>query len=80
MQDTNTKKENEKKEYEILKDLNKKLTHFSKAKDKEKDLFDDLTDDDINIVEEELDNTKTLDTKGELFDLIDSMYEGKDEK
>lgn len=50
------------------------------AKDKEKDLFDDLTDDDINIVEEELDNTKTLDTKGELFDLIDSMYEGKDEK
>ena len=50
------------------------------VKDKEKDLFDDLTDDDINIVEEELDNTKTLDTKGELFDLIDSMYEGKDEK
>ena len=37
MQDTNTKNENEKKEYEILKDLNKKLTHFSKAKDKEKD-------------------------------------------
>lgn len=37
MRDTNIKKENEKKEYEILKDLNKKLTDFSKAKGEEKD-------------------------------------------
>ena len=32
--------ENEKKEYEILKDLNKKLTDFSKAKGKEKDDYE----------------------------------------
>ena len=36
MQDIDIKKENEQKEYEILKDLNKKLTDFSKSKNKEK--------------------------------------------
>ena len=62
--------------------------------DSEKDLFDDLVDEDIdikdepiNIIEEEMDNTNIIDdvlnensdSNGELFDLIDSMYE-KEEK
>lgn len=61
---------------------------FNKKEDviEEKDLFEDLVDkdtDDINIVEEEINSTNIVedildeksDSNGELFDLIDSMYE-----
>lgn len=60
---------------------------FTEEKE-EKDLFEDLVDDeieieDINIIEEEMDSTNILDdildenssSNSELFDLIDSMYE-----
>lgn len=62
---------------------------FTEEKE-EKDLFDDLVDDkdieikdEINIIEEEMDNTNILEdvldehsvSNSELFDLIDSMYE-----
>ena len=44
-------------------------------KEEKEDLFDELIEvDDINIVEEQLSKTTSLD-ESELFDLIDSIYE-----